>query len=177
MTLQDLGNIGEFVGAIGVVVSLIYLAVQIRQNTATVRLNSTTAHAQAVQTAAFKISESSDMNKLWWSGLANRAALEDDDKRRWDGLMSGQLLVLEQAWRFHEEGVVDDVTWEPQRSGIAWLAHSPGFIDYWKVWHAMHHPGFGAHVAKAMSEDTPAEVTASVELTVSADPLRDASQT
>ena len=37
MTLEDLGNIGEFVAAIAVVVSLLYLAIQIRQNTKTVR--------------------------------------------------------------------------------------------------------------------------------------------
>jgi hypothetical protein len=37
MSLQDLGNIGEFVAAVAVVVSLIYLAVQIRQNTRSVR--------------------------------------------------------------------------------------------------------------------------------------------
>jgi hypothetical protein len=37
LTLNDLGNFGEFVGAIAVVVSLIYLAVQIRQNTRSVR--------------------------------------------------------------------------------------------------------------------------------------------
>ena len=37
MSLEDLGNLGEFVGAIGVVVSLVYLAYQIRQNTAAVR--------------------------------------------------------------------------------------------------------------------------------------------
>ena len=33
MSLEDLGNIGEFVAAVAVVVSLIYLAVQIRDNT------------------------------------------------------------------------------------------------------------------------------------------------
>ena len=33
MTIMELGAIGEFVGAIGVVVTLAYLAVQIRQNT------------------------------------------------------------------------------------------------------------------------------------------------
>ena len=33
MTLQDLGGLGEFIGAVAVVVSLIYLAVQVRQNT------------------------------------------------------------------------------------------------------------------------------------------------
>jgi hypothetical protein len=31
MTLQDLANLGEVIGAIAVIVSLIYLAVQIRE--------------------------------------------------------------------------------------------------------------------------------------------------
>ena len=33
MTLQDLGSIGEMIGAIGVVVTLLYLTKQIRLNT------------------------------------------------------------------------------------------------------------------------------------------------
>jgi hypothetical protein len=37
MSLEDLGNIGEFVAAAAVIVSLIYLAVQIRQNTKSLR--------------------------------------------------------------------------------------------------------------------------------------------
>ena len=40
MTLQDLGNIGEFLGSIGVIVTLIYLAIQIRQNTKAARASS-----------------------------------------------------------------------------------------------------------------------------------------
>jgi hypothetical protein len=36
MSLEQLGNIGEFVAAIAVVVSIFYLAVQMRQNTASV---------------------------------------------------------------------------------------------------------------------------------------------
>ena len=33
MTIQDLGSIGELIGAIAVVISLVYLALQVRQNT------------------------------------------------------------------------------------------------------------------------------------------------
>jgi len=33
LTLSELGSLGEFVGAVAVVLSLVYLAVQIRQNT------------------------------------------------------------------------------------------------------------------------------------------------
>jgi hypothetical protein len=39
-TAQLLGNFGEFFGAIAVVVTLAYLAFQVRQNSTQVRLNS-----------------------------------------------------------------------------------------------------------------------------------------
>ena len=39
MTIQDWGAIGEIIGAIAVVVSLIYLAIQIRQNTHQIALS------------------------------------------------------------------------------------------------------------------------------------------
>jgi hypothetical protein len=38
--IENLGNIGDFIGGIGVVVTLIYLATQIRQNTRSLRLTS-----------------------------------------------------------------------------------------------------------------------------------------
>ena len=55
MTLQDLGNIGEFLGSIGVVASLIYLARQIRHS-------SKIAAAQMVKDA--KSSSSNVLNLL-----------------------------------------------------------------------------------------------------------------
>ena len=40
MTLEDLGNLSEIVEAIAVVISLVCLAVQVRQNTAQIRESS-----------------------------------------------------------------------------------------------------------------------------------------
>jgi hypothetical protein len=39
MSLEDLGNIAELLAAVGVILSLIYLAVQIRQNTSNIDFN------------------------------------------------------------------------------------------------------------------------------------------
>jgi hypothetical protein len=39
MSLEDLGNIGEIAAAICVIISLIYLALQIRQNTRWLRVS------------------------------------------------------------------------------------------------------------------------------------------
>ncbi len=49
MTIQDLGAIGSLIASIGVVVSLIYLAVQLRQNTQGIR---TAAHQHIVSANA-----------------------------------------------------------------------------------------------------------------------------
>ncbi len=46
MSLEDLGNIGDFVGGVGVILTLLYLAVQIRQNTRTVEQNTLASKAQ-----------------------------------------------------------------------------------------------------------------------------------
>jgi hypothetical protein len=48
MTLDAPGNIGDLVGGLGVVITLIYLAVQIRQNTATVRASGSAAHNEGL---------------------------------------------------------------------------------------------------------------------------------
>ena len=45
--IESLGNIGDFVGGIGVIVTLVYLASQIRQNSRSVKA----ASAQAVLSA------------------------------------------------------------------------------------------------------------------------------
>lgn len=52
MDLMGLGALGEFIGAIGVVASLIYLSVQIRQNTRSMNEGRTLALAQTYQMRA-----------------------------------------------------------------------------------------------------------------------------
>ena len=52
MTVMELGALGEFVGAVGVVVTLVYLAIQIRQNTQAMSENRRLALAQTYQMRA-----------------------------------------------------------------------------------------------------------------------------
>lgn len=49
MTLMELGALGEFLGAIGVIVTLVYLAIQIRQNTHALDASQRLALAQTYQ--------------------------------------------------------------------------------------------------------------------------------
>jgi hypothetical protein len=52
MTIMELGALGELLGAIGVIITLIYLAVQIKQNTHSMNENKRLALAQTYQMRA-----------------------------------------------------------------------------------------------------------------------------
>jgi hypothetical protein len=57
MTLEELGALGELVGAIAVVVTLVYLAIQIRQNTQAMAESRRLALAQTYQMRADALQE------------------------------------------------------------------------------------------------------------------------
>lgn len=89
MSIQDWGAIGEIVGALAVVASLIYLAVQIRQNTRQISLS-----LEASKLAAFERNVESgnrardalignpEITKLFLKGLADYRGLSPTDKLR-----------------------------------------------------------------------------------------------
>jgi hypothetical protein len=86
MTIADLGALGEFVGAIGVVVTLIYLASQIRQNTVQLEQNASMAKAAAVNNSNIALRQtrqaiftSQEVSQLFLAGnddTSNLTALE-----------------------------------------------------------------------------------------------------
>ena len=71
MTLADLGNLGEFIGSIAVVVTLVYLIIQVRQNT--VQLKDTTADIR--QTGITRLAEMHSKHRFFMASDNETASL------------------------------------------------------------------------------------------------------
>ena len=107
MTLEDLGNIGEFVGAIAVVVSLLYLAVQIRQNTKTVR----TSTYQAVLESSHRVNHylaDPQMERLYRMGRRDLSQLTEDDLAQFRLLVGQIISFYEGLFLQRQHGAIDD---------------------------------------------------------------------
>ena len=83
---EILGNLGEFVGAIGVVVTLVYLAYQIRQNTRQLEQNVTIAKATAVNASTIaqsdirrSVYETEEMSEIFRKGLEEPKDLSESE--------------------------------------------------------------------------------------------------
>ena len=99
MTLQDLGNIGEFVGAIGVVTSFVYLAIQIRQNTRAIRLSSMQSANLSIGTSLSKISQNSENAEVFRQRLRDFDGLSEICNVAIDGPLSRMGRVINQLRR------------------------------------------------------------------------------
>ncbi len=64
MTLQDLGALGELVGGVAVVITLVYLALQVRQNTAMITAQAVQASIDATQRVLLFRADNPDMRRV-----------------------------------------------------------------------------------------------------------------
>ena len=96
MTLEDLGNLGEFLGAIGVIVTLVYLAVQVLQNTRMVRANVRQARADATFQNQTMVATSDHLLEVLQKDIGGEP-LEPDELWR--------LLVYRIGWWRNQEAI------------------------------------------------------------------------
>ena len=80
MTLDDLGNLGDLVGGIGVIATLIYLALQIRQNTTALRTSFYGQAAEPVWNLGALLTENKAMARIFRVGAQDPAQLDEDEE-------------------------------------------------------------------------------------------------
>jgi hypothetical protein len=110
MDIQDLANLGEALSGFGVVISLLYLAVQIRQNTRAIR--SSSYHQAAEQTWHYCLAVAQDASLA--AIIAKRIAgetLTQAESIRANSADQALVYGFENMMRLHEEGLVDPDVW------------------------------------------------------------------
>jgi len=107
ITLQDLGNLGEILGAVGVIVSLLYLAVQVRQNTRSVRASTYQAFSESFRDFRFTLVGNERLGFVWGRGLRSRAALSEAERAQFDALLMNFLRGVEVSFYQQVNGLLD----------------------------------------------------------------------
>jgi hypothetical protein len=133
-TLEALGNLGEFVGAIGVVVSLIYVSLQLRQNTNSVRaasFNDMVRNSIRLLEHGFRDSE--------FAGFLARAegdpeALDATERVRWDSYMTAVFRHFGNLVYQYRVGALDEQMWASYRRDLKEHLRSPA----WGAWFGTH---------------------------------------
>ncbi len=155
MTIQDLGSIGEFVAAIATLATLVYLAVQIRQNTASVRSASAKQILQGIAEFNQFISSDPALTDLWWHGT-DPDALSEQEWRRFLHVASSLILRLELMFINHREGLLPVQVWEAQVNSMRHLLALPAMQRWFSEYGSMVHADFRYFVEELTRKRDPA---------------------
>jgi len=123
---------GEFLGGIAVVVSLIYLAGQIRSNTKTVRA-SNFGDLLAESNGFTAMLVDPETASLYVRGLDDFVGLSAEDQARFTGLMVQTFNHCYRAWNLHGQALLDDKLWKTQAHFLDTSLRSPGVRQWWEV--------------------------------------------
>ncbi len=120
MNWTAVGAIGELVGGVVIVITLIYLAIQIRQNTKNLRSAAIQASHDAVARAVTALAEEPTVAETMQKGINDFSALEPAEKWRFTSLVTALMWTLQNSYLQNREGTLPDYVWKHQRFVARW---------------------------------------------------------
>jgi len=131
MTLEQLGNLGEFIGAIGVVVSFVFLAIQVRHNTQAIRDSAERDSAEHTAVFLAPIIENREVARFCRLGLGDWYSLDEDDRMRFSMHLFGFFFFYQHLYSRISRKQVDLDYWLSQKNVILWYLQQPGVQHWW----------------------------------------------
>ncbi len=154
MTLEDLGNLGELIAAIATLGTLIYLAMQIRQNSESVRVNAGQTILTSLNTALQSASSSPQQARVLILGQTDFYSLPEDEQAQFIVWIFAWFRVLEQAYHYHKKGILDDEVWDGHISHLTQILKSPAIKGWWEIRHNFFSDAFQEFVNRVALTDT-----------------------
>lgn len=131
MTLNELANVGEFLGGIGVIITLIFVGVQLRQNTRAVQRSSAREAGNALVASVQVYTDSAELSEIILRAFESIESLTPVERYRFDSWMYGWMHAHEQEHLASRESSYLDELLAPKRRAIAGYLLSPGGARWW----------------------------------------------
>ena len=125
--------ISQAIGSVAVVLSVLYLAVQVYQSTRVAKLATQDAAATALRDVTKPLMENAELERIWRVGLQDISALSVEERARFFHA-AYQFLKAFETIHFHFiYGLMDRQLFEGWHQLLRHYIVAPGFAHYWKL--------------------------------------------
>jgi hypothetical protein len=132
MSLSDLASVGSFVSGFAVLVSLIYLALQVRQTKRNQQIAIRHSRATRVVELHLALADVAVAN-AWLHGSGSPREISQTEVSQYINLCRALFFHFEDSFYQREEGLLNDDAFETVVAGARLSARSPGFRAAWKI--------------------------------------------
>lgn len=131
MSLENVYFVTQIIAALAVIASLLYVGIQLKQNTQAIRAAAVQSITETVATNATNIAASPGNASLFRRGLNDYTALTESEQAQFVQLMNGIFLSQDSIFWLYTNGSFPEELWQREFGGLrAWLA-TPGGKSAW----------------------------------------------
>ena len=145
-----LGNLGEFLGAIAVFATLLYLTTQIRQANAASRVASNQAINKKTSDYVKVLYTDNEALGIWNKGRRSFVDLEQPDRLKFELMMYDGFGNFHEHWHQRQSGVTDEIQFVRVLTLIRLYMSQKGIVEAWH--HIKHHYPFDEGFNEFMEE-------------------------
>jgi hypothetical protein len=127
---EAISAIADVLGAAGVISTVIYLAIQIRQNTRSVQgATEQTLMSQEIDVYSLTAQHAG----IYRRGCENLAGLSSDDRVVFDHIMLAQMSQFYSGYVQFKRGLIPQQVWQAYRRSASWTLDDSGFMESWEA--------------------------------------------
>jgi len=131
MNWEAIGAVAELLGAVGVILSLLYVAVQVRHGTRATRLETAVSVMEKAVTLTQPLMGSREFSSLVMSALQGDELESDGDRVHVHAWFFAVLKTIENAHYLFERGTLEAEVWKNWEDWWSYWLRLPGFRAYW----------------------------------------------
>jgi hypothetical protein len=155
MNWEAIGAIGEIVGGAGVIISLLYLAIQIRKDARARRANAIHEQSRAFAEAQRTAATNTELLDVYFRGIQDFSCLKGPELVRFSAFFGHTFRVWEDSYFQWMDGNLDRRIWNGHEAIIDDMVSLPGVHAWWPTRSHWYSAEFQAVIQKKISEARP----------------------
>lgn len=131
MDLATLAQLGEFIGGIGVFLSLVYLGIQVRGNTKSQQADITARVVDRMAGMQSVFGTNGEATAIFNRGISDPTKMTMQDRTRFMWLLTEFFGAMEFLMQQYDAGNIDQETWDRWASTLDWWLTWRGVQAFW----------------------------------------------
>ena len=160
MSWDAIAAVGELLGALGVIISLIYLGTQVRGSAAQTRHAAARSVLSQLNASLREVAAAPSLSGAYHKATNGLSNLDSDSEAmQLSAFYLSMVRPYEELFHYHRTGAVDDWAWSSAHSLLESMAKTPGFADWWQARAEWFTPDFRAHIDKMFAVGRPGAIS------------------
>ena len=143
----------EILGALGVILSLIFVGIQIRESNRATMSAMASASVDSISAWYVEIGNNDQSSRLFYQYLANPDSLLPEQKFQAVMNLHGLFLIFQNTYYLANEGTLETQIQHTLTEAIAGVKEQPGLLLFWKQRRSIFMEGFQDYVDSILTSD------------------------